>query len=315
MTPKQRVAAALELRRPDDLVPTFELEFQLTEEYLGKRFVDLRDLEGRALETGVRHNADLHVEIAERLDYSIIRTGDLRVMGELRRMGAGRDYLLCGEADGTLSIPEGGNMVELARRLFEEPDALRRELEERADRAIERGRAFIEAGAECLTMCADYCFNDGPFLSPKMFADFVTPYLARIVEAHRRHGVYVIKHTDGDVMPILDQLVSCRPHALHSLDPQAGVDIAQVKRMIGDRVCLAGNVNCGLLQTGTEEEVRWSAVYALTQGKPGGGYIFSTSNVAFKGMPLERYLMILDLRQEYGRYDDGRDELGSRVIG
>jgi uroporphyrinogen decarboxylase len=30
-------------------------------------------------------------------------------------------------------------------------------------------------------------------------------------------------------MPILDQLVAANPHALHSLDPQAGVDIAEVK--------------------------------------------------------------------------------------
>ena len=30
-------------------------------------------------------------------------------------------------------------------------------------------------------------------------------------------------------MPIIDQLVEAGPHALHSLDPQGGVDIAEVK--------------------------------------------------------------------------------------
>ena len=33
MTPKDRAIAALELRQPDDIVPTFELEFQLTDEF------------------------------------------------------------------------------------------------------------------------------------------------------------------------------------------------------------------------------------------------------------------------------------------
>jgi uroporphyrinogen decarboxylase len=37
-------------------------------------------------------------------------------------------------------------------------------------------------------------------------------------------------------MPILDQLVECEPHALHSIDPQAGVDLAEVKRLVGDKV-------------------------------------------------------------------------------
>jgi uroporphyrinogen decarboxylase len=57
------------------------------------------------------------------------------------------------------------------------------------------------------------------------------------------------------------------------------------------------------MQTGTDEEVLENIIYSMTHGKPGGGYIFCTSNVAFKGMPLERYLLMLELRQKYGRYD------------
>jgi uroporphyrinogen decarboxylase len=202
-----------------------------------------------------------------------------------------------------MGIPNGQNMIEVSRRLFEDADALKRELENSANNAIAHGKRQIDAGAECLTMCADYCFNNGPFLSPPMFAQFVTPYLHRVIEAHKANGAYTIKHTDGDIMPILDQLVSCGPNALHSLDPQAGVDLAEVKRLVGDKVCLAGNVNCGLMQTGTDEEVLQNIIYSITHGKPGGGYIFCTSNVAFKGMPLERYLLMLELRQQYGRYD------------
>ncbi|MBT5710742.1 hypothetical protein HOI71_06855, partial [Candidatus Poribacteria bacterium] len=104
------------------------------------------------------------------------------------------------------------------------------------------------------------------------------------------------------IMPILDQLVECNAHGLHSIDPQAGVDIAEVKRLYGDKVCLCGNVNCGLLQTGTDEEVIADATYSLKHGMPGGGFIFTTSNVAFKGMPLERYELIMDLRKKHGRY-------------
>jgi uroporphyrinogen decarboxylase len=112
----------------------------------------------------------------------------------------------------------------------------------------------------------------------------------------------VIKHTDGNIMPILDQLVQANPHALHSLDPQAGIDIAEVKRLYGDKVCLIGNVNCGLLDTGTEQEVIDSARYALRHGMPGGGYIFSTSNCIYTGMPLSRYLLMWNVWREEGNY-------------
>ena len=152
-------------------------------------------------------------------------------------------------------------------------------------------------------MCADYCLNDGPFLSPTQFGEFVTPYLARLLKGYREMGVYAIKHTDGNIMPIVDQLVEANPHALHSLDPQGGIDIAEVKALYGDRVCLAGNVNCGLIDTGAEQEYLDSVRYALTHGMPGGGYIFCTSNCIYTGMKLERYDRILDVWREMGNYE------------
>lgn len=63
-------------------------------------------------------------------------------------------------------------------------------------------------GLDCFISCSDYCFNNGPFFSPKVFAQFVQPYLARLVTETKKLEAYVIKHTDGNIMPILDQLVS-----------------------------------------------------------------------------------------------------------
>ena len=193
---------------------------------------------------------------------------------------------------------------DFAAGFFERPDEMKRESDRSVDAALESGKRLLDGGIDGFTLCADYCFNSGPFFSPDMFREFGTPYLARLIDGYREMGAYVIKHTDGDIMPILDQLVDCRPHGLHSLDPQARVDIAEVKRLYGDRICLCGNVNCGLMQTGTDEEVIESVRYALEHGMPNGGYIFAMSNVAFKGMPLERYELIMDVRRQLGVYGE-----------
>lgn len=301
-TPREAAIDALELRQPQGLVPTFELEFQLTEELFGVNPKPFLQLQGLERDQAITYNMELAVRVAERLDYSIIRVGHPDEIRRLIEMGAHTQYLLCGESDGTMAIPDGDNMTELAMELFEAPDEVHARLEKSCLNSMEWGTKLVDAGADVLTMCADYCFNQAPFLSPQLFSEFVTPYLARSIEHYRSLGAYVIKHTDGNIMPILDQLVSCHPHALHSLDPQAGVDMKVMKETVGDKVCLCGNVNCALMQTGTDEQVRESAVYALTHGMPGGGYIYCTSNVAFKGLALERYLMILDIRQELGRY-------------
>ncbi len=78
-----------------------------------------------------------------------------------------------------------------------------------------------------LFMCADYCFNTGPFLSPRLFSKYVTPYLTQTIAAYREMGFMLSSIPMGILCRIIDQLVGANPHALHSLDPMAGVDIAR----------------------------------------------------------------------------------------
>ncbi len=313
MTPRDRIVAAFELRQPDDIVPTFELEFQLTEELLGKSHVSQEELDSATTvehDRLLRKNAEVYIEEAETLDYSMISLSrgprkfeDMIETIKIMREMIGDKYMLCAHGDGTMAIPNGNNMVALSVRLVEEPEELHAELQRNVDGTIEYAKKVVDAGLDCFIMCADYCFNDGPFLSPRMFREFVTPYLTQVVAAMRAMGAYTVKHTDGDIMPILDQLVEANPHAIHSLDPQARVDLKKVKAMVGDKVALCGNVNCAMLHTGTLAEVIADSERALRDGMPGGGFVYCTSNVPFKGMPLENYLAMLDVRKRLGRYD------------
>lgn len=309
MTPRERAICALKLGIPDR-VPTFELEFQLEEELVGGHFLHDRDLDGlskKEIDVKLHENAELIVKVYEILEHDIIPIHYLREEYAFRtvkyiRALTGDKYLLTAHGDGTYSIPDGNAMYEFAYRLADDYDGVLDEARRRAYDAIERNKRWFDQGVESFILCDDYCYNSGPFVSPKMFSEIITPYLAKIIEEIRRMGGYAIKHTDGNIMPILHQLIDANPHAIHSLDPMAGVDIAEVKMITKGKCAIVGNVNCALMQTGTDEEVIESAMYAINSGKPGGGYIYSTSNVPFKGLPLERYLMILDIWKKYRDY-------------
>jgi uroporphyrinogen decarboxylase len=254
--------------------------------------------------------ADVFIATAERYEHSAIfvhnpvhEVEEYQRLIELIRARSGDTYFIMMHGDATYSIPSGGNMMEWVGWLYDKPQEVHDEAQRRVDAALERARKLQGGGLDGFALCADYCFNTGPFLRPEVFAEFVTPYLKALIAGYREMGFYTIKHTDGNIMPIIDQLIDCNPHALHSLDPQGGVDLAEVKRLYGDRVCLCGNVNCGLIDTGTEEEYLASTRYALESGMPGGGYIFCTSNCIYTGMKLARYDRILDLWREIGNYE------------
>lgn len=314
MTPRERAVAAFSLRQPDDIVPTFELQFQLAEELLGKKHISDAELNeaasADARERLIMENAQLYIEEAETMDYSIValnmgpgnRDYMVQTLKAFYKL-AGEKYLYAIMADGTMSIPNGSNMMQVVEDIAEKPDQVHANLLNSVKGTIEHAKILAEAGANTALMCADYCFNDGPFLSPKMFREFVTPYLTMAVAGLRELGYYTVKHTDGDIMPILDQLVEAKPHAIHSIDPQAGVSLKDVKGMVGDKVAICGNVHCAMLHNGTKEQVVEDSKRALRDGMPGGGFFFCTSNTPFKGMPLENYLAMLEVRKEFGRYD------------
>jgi uroporphyrinogen decarboxylase len=309
MNPRQQTIAALELRQPD-AVPHFELEMQLTQEYFGDRFSTPAEWDAQTTVEGKRklliHDANLFVRTADHFSYGITfysavhrptfddyREG-IRI---LREVDNGK-RLLMAHGDVTPGIPEGRDMDTVIVDMMMHPEEVKARLQRETDGMIDRARQLKEDGLEGFILCSDYCFNSGPFLSPAMFSDLITPYLTRLIQAYRSMGLYAIKHTDGNIMPILDELLSAGPHALHSLDPMAGVDMRKVKELTAGRVCLIGNVNCALMQTGTDEDVVASCRYAMENGKPGGGYIFSTSNVIFKGMPKQRYDLMLRYYRE-----------------
>jgi len=309
MTPKERAVAALELRQPD-MVPTFELEFQLEEEMFGVKFLRSNELIGRSpkeKDAMLKKNAENIVKVYSKLEYSIIpihylEEPELLQTVRLVRKIVGDEYMITVHGDGTMAIPSGSEMLDFVYRLADQPEEVKAECKARAENAIERNKRAIDGGVDVFILCDDYCFNSGSFLSPAQFEEFIQPYLYNIIDATKRAGAYCIKHTDGNIMPILDQLVQCKPNALHSIDPMAGVDIKEVKRLVGDKVCLCGNVHCASLQTGTDEDVIESARYCLTHAKPGGGYIFCTSNIPFKGMKPERYQMVLDVWKSMREY-------------
>jgi uroporphyrinogen decarboxylase len=310
MTARQSAMAALRRQRPEGLVPHLELEFQLSEELLGLpalRAEHLEGVTGHRRRDMLERNAEHWVQVARRLDYSVI-TGlhwlplddQITSFAHLREI-AGDTYLLSAFVDGTFAIPDGANMMQQAVYFHEKPERALEDAERQVERAIAQGRQLIQAGAEVVFMCADYCFNTGPFLSPPMFRRFVTPFLKRQIAAFREAGAFTVKHTDGNILPILDQLIECEPDALHSIDPMAGLDIKQVRARVGDRLCLIGNVNCAYLQQGPPDKIVESARYCLQHGGvQTGAYIYSSSNCIFQGVPLDNYRLMLQARREFG---------------
>jgi uroporphyrinogen decarboxylase len=162
---------------------------------------------------------------------------------------------------------------------------------------------MVQAGVDVVIMADDYADKNGPMMSPRHFKEFILPGLQRAVDNAHRAGAYVVKHTDGNIMPLMDMIVGTGIDALNPLEPAAGMDIGLVKQRYGDRIALAGNIDCGnLLSLGSADEVRRVTRETIRVAAPGGGYCLSSSNSIHSSVKPQNYLAMVQTGRECGAY-------------
>jgi uroporphyrinogen decarboxylase len=323
MKPRERAICALELEEPDR-VPMFELEFQYPEEIIGEGYVlesepnewtktVFRDFlkqdeamteRGKGLDV-TEHNTRVLAETCKKMGYDIIRVSfvpdSIKAVKLLRKIAP--DHLIAGSTEGTLGIPDGKNMANLVHQIYMRPTEYRKTMDETIKVSIESIKEQADAGAEIVFDYTDYCLKEGPFYPLWIYRDLIFPYLRKLVEAAHNKGVYFVKHTDGNIWPIIDDLVATGIDALHSVDPSAGMKLAEVKQRYGDKVAICGNVDAATTMAyGTPEQVLEEAKQCIRDAALGGGYFLTTSNCIYKGVPPTNAVILSKTGQKYGRY-------------
>lgn len=314
MLPKERIDAALNFLEPDR-PPHFEQVFELTREAFGLDMPDeqsIQNAQGEERLALFEKCAHLYALTVERFRWDAVlvwRPAMVKPIDDpchpmyefiplLKRFLAERfgHEIPVGAFvwESFISLDTVKDYMDFSIRLYEEPEALDAWAKQMCDAALLHAARLIDAGVDFINVNSDHALNGNTFLRPEQFGRFVYPYKKALVSYIKSRGPWVMMHSDGNLMGILDQILDIGPHFLQSIDPMAGMDIAIVKKIADKRIGLMGNVQCSLLQDGPAEKIIASADYCLTHGAPGGGYIYSTSNTVFKGIPLQNYQLMVD---------------------
>ena len=137
------------------------------------------------------------------------------------------------------------------------------------------------------------------FLSPSHYKEFAHPYLKRICDAFPADWVKIY-HNDANVNACLEHIPDC---GFHVLNWGKQTDIADVKRRVGNRLCLMGNVNpLEIGVRGTPEQVH-AATLAVLEKSAGENIILSLGGGVSPGMPRQN---ILAMQQALAEFNKGR---------
>lgn len=141
-------------------------------------------------------------------------------------------------------------------------------------------------------------------MSPKMYRRILKPihadYLAFI---RSRTKAKIFFHTDGDVFPLIDDLIEIGVDILNPIQTSAGKmsDIVELKSRWGDQLTFCGGIDTHrILPTGTPQQVRSEVRRVIEILGEGGGYMVSSVHTMMDDVPPENILAMVDAVMEDG---------------
>ncbi len=168
---------------------------------------------------------------------------------------------------------------------------------------------FLEEIGEYLDMIIladDLGTQNSLLISPRAYRTLLKPLHAELFDLVRqRSRAHVFFHSDGDVFPLLDDLVEIGVQVLNPIQTTAGrmANLEELKRRYGNQLVFCGAMDTQrVLPLGTPQEVRAEVRRVIDLLGAGGGYLLASVHTIPNETPPENILAMVDAALEFGQY-------------
>lgn len=182
--------------------------------------------------------------------------------------------------------------------MYRQPDKLIKALEQQVPIMIAMGISSMQQTGNPLIFMPLHKGADG-FLSDEQFKKFYWPYLKQVMEGLIEGGCIPFPALEGRWNSRLEIMKDIPEGKTLWMVDQS--DMVKVRKTIGEKACLAGNVPSSLLQLGTPEEVKDYCKKLIDAVGRDGGFMLSNGAFFDEAKP-ENVKAMVDIGKEYGIY-------------
>ncbi len=143
----------------------------------------------------------------------------------------------------------------------------------------------------------------GVMMGPALWRRFLKPRLARQYALVHEHGRRVFIHSCGAVSELFDDLIEIGVDCFNPFQPEV-MDVYEMKRRYGNRLSFYGGLSTQkTLPFGGPDEVRAATRRLMREIGRDGGYILAPAHDVPKDVPLANVLALIEAVQEQGTRD------------
>jgi uroporphyrinogen decarboxylase len=112
--------------------------------------------------------------------------------------------------------------------------------------------------------------------------------------------VLVFYHSDGNILPIIPELIEIGVDILNPIQPEC-MDPAELKRMYGDKLSFWGTIGTQTtMPFGTPDDVRNEVCERIATVGKGGGLFLSPSHILEPEVPWANIEAFVEAERKYG---------------
>jgi uroporphyrinogen decarboxylase len=186
--------------------------------------------------------------------------------------------------------------------MAEDPEWIKEMCDTTADVALKLMDMVWDAGYtfDEVMLTDDMAYRNGLLFSKTMYHDIIRPYHERLINWAHGHGIKMHLHCCGFIKSLIPELIDVGFDCLNPLEVKAGMDLAEIKALFGDKLVLRGgfDVQHWRQPDVVEEEIKKKLPAAMANG----GYIFSSDHSVPDNVSLSDYKRIIEQVKKTGIY-------------
>lgn len=193
-------------------------------------------------------------------------------------------------------------MMRFMKDLHTDPSMTEAILDKLLDYAYDKAIKLLDLGCDGISVSEDWGNNYSMFINPTLWRSYFKPRYRKLFELAKQRGKLVYFHSDGNITPIVGDLVEIGVDSLNPVQPECMNQI-EIKQKYGDRITIdTGVSNQKTLPFGTKDDVKQETLTALKYLAPGGGFVYGTSHFALYDVPIENIITLYETLKQYGSY-------------
>jgi uroporphyrinogen decarboxylase len=219
----------------------------------------------------------------------------------------GKDYAILGAVVATVFESAWylrGGLDKLLMDFVLNEDLANRILDIPMNYHLEAGRNLIELGCDIIWTGDDVGMQSNMIMSVEMWRKFLKPRMEKIFSEFKKinRNVKIAYHSDGNIGPIIDDLVEIGMDILNPLQPQA-LTISNLKKRYGKKLSFWGGIDIQkTLPYGTIEDIENEVKGRIKELGLGGGYILSPAHHIQLDTSIENIMAFFEAAKKYGKY-------------